>query len=122
MFAHYAKHYQTGAPMPQALVDKIKKAGTFNQGFDMTELSRAALLDMDWHMLGADAPLQDVDAFEAAALKKDGIDLPHVPPRYRTSYFPHIWGGGYAAGYYAYLWTRGARPTTPSRGSRSTAA
>lgn len=106
IFANYAKHYQTGAPMPQALVDKVKKAGKFNKGYDMTELVAAALLDMNWHMLGADAPLQDADRFEAAALKKDGIDLGYVPPRYRSSYFQHIWGNGYAAGYYAYLWTQ----------------
>ena len=106
VFAHYAKHYQTGAPMPQALVDKMKKAGKFNKGYEMTELVAAALLDMNWHMLGADAPLQDADQFEAAALKKDGIDLDYVPPRYRSSYFQHIWGNGYAAGYYAYLWTQ----------------
>jgi peptidyl-dipeptidase Dcp len=105
IFAHYARHYQTGAPMPQALVDKIKKARNFNMGYNMTELVAAALLDMDWHTLGADAPLQDADAFEAAALKQDKIDLPQVPPRYRSSYFMHIWGNGYAAGYYAYLWT-----------------
>jgi peptidyl-dipeptidase Dcp len=106
IFAHYAKHYQTGEPMPQALVDKIKKAGTFNKGYDMTELVAAALLDMNWHSLGADAPKPDADKFEADALKKDKIDLSYVPPRYRSSYFQHIWGNGYAAGYYAYLWTQ----------------
>ncbi|MBQ4854960.1 peptidyl-dipeptidase Dcp [Rhodanobacter sp. B2A1Ga4] len=106
VFAHYAKHYQTGAPMPQALVDKMKKAGKFNKGYEMTELVAAAMLDMNWHMLGADAPLQDADQFEATALKKDHIDLSYVPPRYRSSYFQHIWGNGYAAGYYAYLWTQ----------------
>ncbi len=106
VFAHYAKNYKTGEPMPQALVDKVKKAGKFNKGYDMTELVAAALLDMNWHMLGADAPLQDADQFESAALKKDGIDLSYVPPRYRSSYFQHIWGNGYAAGYYAYLWTQ----------------
>jgi peptidyl-dipeptidase Dcp len=106
VFAHYAKHYQTGAPMPQALVDKMRKSRMFNKGYDMTELVAAAMLDMNWHMLGADAPLQDADAFEAASLKKDGVDLGYVPPRYRSSYFQHIWGNGYAAGYYAYLWTQ----------------
>lgn len=106
IFAHYAKHYQTGEAMPQALVDKIKKAGTFNKGYDMTELVAAALLDMDWHSLGADAPKQDADKFETDALNKDKIDLSYVPPRYRSSYFQHIWGNGYAAGYYAYLWTQ----------------
>jgi peptidyl-dipeptidase Dcp len=106
VFAHYAKNYKTGEPMPQALVDKLKKAGKFNSGYNMTELVAAALLDMDWHTLGADAPLQDADAFEATALKNDKIDLSYVPPRYRSSYFQHIWGNGYAAGYYAYLWTQ----------------
>jgi peptidyl-dipeptidase Dcp len=105
VFANYAKNYKTGEPMPKALVDKMTKAGKFNSGYDMTELVGAALLDMNWHTLGADAPLQDADAFEMAALKKDRIDLSYVPPRYRSSYFQHIWGNGYAAGYYAYLWT-----------------
>jgi peptidyl-dipeptidase Dcp len=106
VFAHYAKHYKTGEPMPQALVDRIKKSATFNKGYDMTEAISAALLDMSWHTLPADAPKQDVDAFEAAALKKNGTDLSYVPPRYRSSYFLHIWGNGYAAGYYAYSWTQ----------------
>ncbi|WP_426701188.1 peptidyl-dipeptidase Dcp [Rhodanobacter sp. Col0626] len=106
VFAHYAKNYKTGEPMPKALVDKMTRAGKFNSGYNMTELVSAALLDMNWHMLGADAPLQDADQFEAAALKKDNIDLSYVPPRYRSSYFQHIWGNGYAAGYYAYLWTQ----------------
>ncbi len=106
VFANYAKNYKSGEPMPQALVDKMTKAGKFNSGYGMTELVAAALLDMNWHMLGADAPLQDADQFEAAALKKDNIDLSYVPPRYRSSYFQHIWGNGYAAGYYAYLWTQ----------------
>ncbi|CCW31916.1 Peptidyl-dipeptidase dcp [Xenorhabdus nematophila F1] len=105
VFAHYAKHYQTGEAMPQALVDKINKADKFNKGYLMTELLSAALLDMHWHMLAADQPQQNVDTFEANALKQDNINLSYVPPRYRSSYFKHIWGGGYAAGYYAYLWT-----------------
>ncbi len=105
VFANYAKHYKTGELMPQALVDKIKAARTFNQGYATTEYLSAALLDMAWHTLPADAPLQDVDAFEAQSLKKYKVDLPEVPPRYRTSYFDHIWGGGYSAGYYAYFWS-----------------
>ena len=105
VLAHYAKHYQTGAPMPQLLVDKIKKAEKFNQGFTFGELLAAAQLDMTWHSIAADLPQQDVDAFEAKALSATGLDVTHVPPRYRTSYFSHIWGGGYAAGYYAYIWT-----------------
>ncbi|MEO7066190.1 MAG: peptidyl-dipeptidase Dcp [Rhodanobacter sp.] len=105
VFANYAKNYKTGAPMPQPLVDKMKKASKFNSGYNMTELVAAAMLDMNWHMLNADAPLQSADTFEAASLKKDHVDLSYVPPRYRSSYFQHIWGNGYAAGYYAYLWT-----------------
>jgi peptidyl-dipeptidase Dcp len=104
VFAHYAKHYKTGAPMPQVLVDKIKKSRTFNQGFALTEYISAALLDMAWHTLPPGAPKQDVDAFETAALARYHVDVHEVPPRYRTTYFAHIWNGGYAAGYYAYLW------------------
>jgi len=106
VFAHYAINYKTHEPMPQALVDKIKKARHFNSGYDMTELVAAALLDMNWHTLAADAPKQDADKFEMDALTKDKINLSYVPPRYRSSYFQHIWGNGYAAGYYAYLWTQ----------------
>jgi len=105
VLANYAKHYKTGEPMPQALVDKIKKSDKFDQGFATTEYLAAALLDMEWHSLPADAPLQEVNKFETAALKKHGVDFAPVPPRYRTTYFAHIWGGGYAAGYYAYLWS-----------------
>jgi peptidyl-dipeptidase Dcp len=106
VLAHYAKHYQTGDKMPQALIDKIRAARDFNAGYGMTELIAAALLDMQWHTLDAKAPLQDVDAFEKAALARTHVDLPQVPPRYRSSYFLHIWGNGYQAGYYAYLWTQ----------------
>ncbi|MBS0569186.1 MAG: peptidyl-dipeptidase Dcp [Proteobacteria bacterium] len=106
VFDHFAKHYQTGATMPAELVAKMRKAGKFNKGYDMTELVAAALLDMEWHTLPASAPLQDADTFEAAALKKDKVDVSYVPPRYRSSYFLHIWGNGYSAGYYAYLWTQ----------------
>src|SRR5207253_7256750 len=84
---------------------KIKKARAFNQGFATTEYLAAALVDMAWHSLPADAPLQDPAKFEAEALTKFGIDLAEVPPRYHTPYFSHIWGGGYSAGYYAYLWS-----------------
>ncbi|WP_062535079.1 peptidyl-dipeptidase Dcp [Mizugakiibacter sediminis] len=105
VLAHYARHYRTGAPMPQELLEKVKKSRKFNQGFATLEYLEAALLDMAWHTLPADAPKQDVDAFEADALKRFGVAMPDVPPRYRSSYFAHIWGGGYAAGYYAYLWS-----------------
>ncbi|MGN6313806.1 MAG: peptidyl-dipeptidase Dcp [Rhodanobacteraceae bacterium] len=106
VFAHYAKNYKTGQPMPKELVDKIKKSQLFNKGYDMTEATAAALLDMSWHTLPASAPkVSDVDAFEAKSLKDNHVDLSYVPPRYRSSYFLHIWGNGYAAGYYAYDWT-----------------
>ncbi len=105
VFANYAKHYQTGDAMPQALVDKIRKAGTFNSGYATTEYLSAALLDLAWHTLPADAPLQEVRTFETEALKRFKVDLAEVPPRYRSSYFDHIWGGGYSAGYYAYFWS-----------------
>lgn len=105
VFANYAKHYQTGKPMPQALVDKIKRSRTFNQGYAVTEYVSAALLDMAWHSLPPDASQQDVNKFEADALKRFKVDLPQVPPRYHTTYFSHIWDGGYSAGYYAYLWS-----------------
>jgi len=105
VFNNYARHYKTGEPMPQALVDKIKKAATFNEGYKLTEILAAADLDMQWHTISADAPAQNVDEFEKAALKKTHLDLSEVPPRYRTSYFLHIWSNGYASGYYAYLWT-----------------
>jgi peptidyl-dipeptidase Dcp len=105
VFKHYAVHYQTNVPMPQTLVDKIKKAATFNQGYALTEALAAASLDMQWHTLPADAAVQDVDKFELDALKKTGFFLPQVPPRYRSSYFLHIWSNGYAGGYYAYAWT-----------------
>lgn len=106
VFMNYARHYQTGEPMPQALRDKIVKASKFNKGYDMTELLAAALLDLHWHSLGAEDKPADVGAFEQQPLQADNINLPQVPPRYRSSYFQHIWGNGYAAGYYAYIWTQ----------------
>jgi peptidyl-dipeptidase Dcp len=105
VLAHYAVNYKTGEPIPAELVAKIKKSRTFNQGYEEGELLAAALLDMQWHSLPKGPPVTDVDAFETAALKRAGADFPDVPPRYRSSYFSHIWGNGYAAGYYAYMWT-----------------
>jgi peptidyl-dipeptidase Dcp len=104
VFAHYAKHYKTGQPMPQALVNKIKRARTFNQGFATTEYLEAALLDMAWHTLPPGPEQANVDTFETAALKRFHVYMPDVPPRYRTTYFAHIWSSGYAANYYAYMW------------------
>ena len=105
VFRNFARHYKSGKRMPQALRDKILKADKFNKGYDMTELLAAALLDMHWHSLSAEQSPSDVDKFEQEALAQDKVNLPQVPPRYRSSYFQHIWGNGYAAGYYAYLWT-----------------
>ncbi|MGH8283839.1 MAG: peptidyl-dipeptidase Dcp [Gammaproteobacteria bacterium] len=103
---HYAINYKTGKPMPKELVDKLLKARAFNMGYNMTELVAAAELDMQWHSLPASAPLQNVDQFETEALKRTHVYMPQVPPRYRSTYFLHIWANGYQAGYYAYLWTQ----------------
>ena len=105
VLSNYAKHYETGEPMPQSLIDKIKKSLTFNQGYALTELLAAAELDMQWHTIPAGEEIKSVDDFEKEALIKTKLDIPQVPPRYRSSYFLHIWGNGYSAGYYAYLWT-----------------
>jgi len=105
VFAHYARHYQTGQPMPQELVAKIRRAKTFDQGFATTEYVAAALLDFAWHTLAVGPKQADVDSFEAQALRRFHVDVPEVPPRYRTNYFAHIWDGGYNANYYAYLWS-----------------
>lgn len=106
IFAHYAKHYKTGESMPEELVERIKRAKNFNNGYTITELLAAAELDMQWHSLPADTPLQKPDEFQKQALDKTHLNISYVPPRYRSTYFSHIWGGdGYSAGYYAYLWT-----------------
>jgi peptidyl-dipeptidase Dcp len=103
---HYARHYQTGAALPRELLDKVHAASRFNVGFTTTEYLAATLLDQAWHQVGA-AALPDGDGvldFEAAALKRYGVDLATVPPRYRSTYFSHTFSGGYSAGYYAYIW------------------
>ena len=105
VLTHYARHYKTGEPIPPSLVERIRKTTTFNEGYATTEYLAAALLDLAWHTLPAGAPLAQVDAFEKAALERFRVDLPQVPPRYRTTYFAHIWEGAYSAGYYAYLWS-----------------
>jgi peptidyl-dipeptidase Dcp len=104
VFNHYAKHYKTNEAMPAELVAKIRKAATFNEGYMLTELIAAAELDMQWHTLPASAALQQPDEFEKQALEKMHLLLTAVPPRYRSSYFSHIWALDYSAGYYAYLW------------------
>lgn len=106
VFANYACHYQSGEPMPAELREKMVRAAKFNKGYDMTELLAAALLDMQWHSLTTHDNPEDVSHFELQALAAENIALATVPPRYRSSYFRHIWGGGYAAGYYAYIWTQ----------------
>ncbi len=102
---NYAIHYKTGKPMPQELADKLKQAQLFNQGYDFTEILEAAALDMAWHTLSAGDAVKNTDEFEISSLKKDSLYIPEVPSRYRSSYFMHIWGHDYAAGYYAYLWS-----------------
>jgi peptidyl-dipeptidase Dcp len=104
VLSRYARHHETGEPMPADLVEKIKRSRRFNQGFALTEYVSAALLDMAWHTLGTTDTVDDVSAFQAAALKRFGVDVKEVPPRYNSTYFAHIWDGGYEAGYYAYLW------------------
>ncbi|MBP7448836.1 MAG: M3 family metallopeptidase [Flavobacteriales bacterium] len=105
VFRNFAKHHATGEVMPEALAEKLRNASKFNQGYATTEYLAAALLDLEWHSLSADAPLvTDVDAFEQAALKKYGLDPAQVPPRYKSCYFSHSWTG-YAANYYAYIWS-----------------
>ena len=105
VFNNFAKHYKTGEPMPPELVAKIKQAETFNQGYALTEILAAAELDMEWHTLSAGPRIENTDTFEKEALAKTHLSISYVPPRYRSSYFSHIWTGNYAAGYYAYLWS-----------------
>ncbi|UVD80160.1 M3 family metallopeptidase [Myroides albus] len=102
---NYAKHYQTGEVIPDELVNKIKKASNFNKGYSLTELLGASVIDMEWHIIDSNTKITDAIAFEQEALKKYGLDLATVPPRYRSTYFSHIFAGGYAAGYYSYKWS-----------------
>jgi peptidyl-dipeptidase Dcp len=102
---HYAIHYQSGQVIPEVLVQRIRQARTWGTGYALGEELAAVDLDISWHLLPASAPTQDVDAFDTRAFKDSHTDFPNVPTRYRSSYFEHIWSNGYAAGYYAYLWT-----------------
>jgi peptidyl-dipeptidase Dcp len=104
ILSNYAKHYQTGAPMPSALLDKVQASAKFNEGYRTTEYLAASMLDQSWHQLGPKQIPTDVLGFEAKALHDAGVDFPLVPPRYRTTYFSHVFSGGYSAGYYGYLW------------------
>ncbi len=105
ILSNYAKHYQTGYVMPEGYIEKIKNASNFNKGYGLTELLAASILDMAWHTIDVDANITSVDEFEKEALQLHGIFLENVPPRYRSTYFSHIFGGGYAAGYYSYKWS-----------------
>ncbi|KTF16949.1 M3 family metallopeptidase [Pseudoalteromonas sp. H105] len=105
VIANYAKHYKTGEPIQADLLKKVIDSRSFNQGFDTLEYVAAALLDMEWHSVPADAPLQDIVEFEKTALDKHNINVPFIPPRYKSAYFSHSMGGGYSAGYYAYMWS-----------------
>ncbi len=106
VLANYAVHYETGAPMPQELLDKVLETGTFNQGFETTEYLAASLLDQAWHQLAPEEvpSAEGLLDFEADALEKAGVAMDEVPPRYRSTYFSHIMGG-YSAGYYSYIWS-----------------
>ena len=106
VLTNYAVHYETGEAMPKQLLDKVLETAAFNQGFATTEYLAASLLDQAWHQLTVDqvpAP-QDVTTFEARALQDAGVGVAVIPPRYRSTYFSHIWGSGYSAGYYSYIW------------------
>ncbi|MCC3279115.1 M3 family metallopeptidase [Arthrobacter sp. zg-Y40] len=103
--ANFARHHVTGEPLPQDVIDKVLAASTWGEGFSTTEYLGATLLDLAWHELAPGETVEDPEAFEARALAAAGVDLDLVPPRYRTGYFKHIFAGGYAAAYYAYIWS-----------------
>ena len=102
---HYARHYKTGEPMPQELIDKLKATATYGQSYSLAENLAAVTLDMAWGMLPAGETVKDVDAFEREVLTRAGLDFALVPPRYRSAYYLHVFAGAYASGYYSYLWT-----------------
>jgi peptidyl-dipeptidase Dcp len=103
--ANYAKHHETGEVLPQELIDRLKGASTFNEGHATTSYLAAAILDLAWHSLEEGEDIADVVAFEEQAIKDYGLDYHAVPTRYRSTYFSHIFGGGYSAGYYGYIWS-----------------
>ncbi|MGW7003112.1 M3 family metallopeptidase [Streptomyces sp. NPDC054933] len=105
VLAHYARHHETGEPLPVAWVDRLSAARRFGEGFRTVEYLAAAVLDWKWHTLGAEDDPGDAEAFEAAALKSAGIAVPEIPPRYRSTYFAHVFANGYSAGYYSYIWS-----------------
>ncbi|WP_104135706.1 M3 family metallopeptidase [Cryobacterium sp. Y62] len=105
VLTNYARHFQTGEPMPQHLVDRIQASSAFNEGFLTSEYLAAALLDQAWHRIDADTIVTDVAQFEADALTAVGLDNPAIPTRYASTYFAHTFSGGYDAGYYSYIWS-----------------
>ncbi|WP_410646649.1 M3 family metallopeptidase [Amycolatopsis sp. cmx-4-54] len=105
VLANYAKHHVTGEPLPQEQIDKLLASQQYGEGFSTTEYLAASLLDQAWHALGTEGNVEDVQRFETEALTKAGVALEAVPPRYRTTYFAHIFSGGYSAGYYSYIWS-----------------
>ncbi|WP_226532932.1 M3 family metallopeptidase [Microbacterium paraoxydans] len=102
---NYARHHETGAPLDPAIVERLRATEAFDQGHATSEYLAAAWLDQAWHRLGAEAEVADVAAFEAAALADIGLDDPAVPTRYSSTYFAHVFSGGYSAGYYSYIWS-----------------
>lgn len=106
VLANYARHHETGEPLPAELVAAIEESQQYGEGFALTEYLAAALLDLAWHELGADAEVDDVAGFEEAALTAAGVAVPGIPPRYRSTYFAHVFSGGYDAGYYSYVWSQ----------------
>ena len=102
---NYARHYETGERIPQDWLDSLKASSTFNEGHATTSYLAAAILDLAWHQITEDDDIRDVEAFEAKAIADYGLDFDPVPTRYRSTYFSHIFAGGYAAGYYGYIWS-----------------
>jgi peptidyl-dipeptidase Dcp len=105
VLANYAKHFETGESLPLEWVENLNRAETFNQGFETTSYLAAAILDLAWHSLSVDDKVEDVESFEAGAIAGYGLDYSPVPTRYRSTYFSHIFEGGYSAGYYGYIWS-----------------
>jgi peptidyl-dipeptidase Dcp len=101
---NYARHYQSGERLPQSWIDKLEESSTFNEGHATTSYMAAAVLDLAWHSLSSDEVVADVERFEAEAIESYGLAYDCVPTRYRSSYFSHIFAGGYSAGYYGYIW------------------
>lgn len=105
ILGRYARHHETGEPLPPELLEKLLASRAYGEGYRTTEYLAASLLDQAWHTLSVDDTVEDVPAFEAEALRKAGIAHPLVPPRYRSTYFNHVFAGGYSAGYYSYIWS-----------------